>query len=283
MNQKREKWFNRISFAEIMRIIFLIIVVLVSLVPFIWAFLSTFKTNKEILSSAFSMPEVWSIKNYIDVLQETPMLLFYMNSLIVSLASTLVCLLIFGMAAYALARFKFKGRGIIFGILTLSMLVPVTAIIFPVYRLMNNLGLYDTRLGLILVYTAISMPVSLYILRSFFMTIPKELEEAAYIDGASFLRTYFTVIVPIAKPGFAAAAVLAFLTAWNDFFYAYILTSGTGSRTVPVAIKHFQSEYATNYGRMFATIILIVIPTVLIYLALHKKIEEGLVAGSVKG
>lgn len=268
---------------DALRLPLLIFLLGVSILPFVWTLLSSFKTNKEILSSAISLPAELSFKNYVSVLTETPLPSFYVNSIVIAGGATLVSLLVYGMAAYVLARLKFRGRDTIFGVLTLSMLVPVTALILPIYRLMTNTGLYNTRVGLVFVYTALALPVSLYILRSYFLTIPKDLEAAAYIDGASFLRAYFFIIVPVAQPGFAAAAVLAFLAAWNDFLYALILTSGARARTVPIAVRFFQTEYATNYGRMFATIILIIVPTIVIYVLLQKRIERGLVAGSMKG
>lgn len=268
---------------EVFRVLFLVLLLSIAILPFVWTLFSSLKNNREILSSAISLPMEFRISNYIGVITETPVPRFYLNSLVVAPLSTLFALMVYGMGAYVLARTSFRARNAIFGMLSLTLLIPTTAVIFPVYRLVTSSGLYNTKTALVIVYMALAMPISLYILRSYFLTIPKDLEAAAYIDGASFIRTYFTIILPIAQPGFSAAAVLAFLNGWNDFFYAFILTSGSNARTVPIAIQFFQTEFSNNYGRMFATIIMVIIPTVIIYIALQKKIETGLVAGSIKG
>ena len=276
------KW-NKILI-EILRYMFLAFIVLISVLPFLWVLVSSFKTNFEIHESAFSLPKNLYFTNYIDTFEKAHMLKFFLNSAIITCFSVLAGFLIYGMAAYVFARFKFKGSEAIFGIMSLSLLIPTTAILLPTYLLVKTMGMYDSKIGLILIYVALSLPISLYILRSYFLTIPKDIENSAYIDGAGFVRTYFQIIMPLAKPGFGTAGVMAFLTSWNDFIYALIMTSGEENRTVPLTIRFFQSQqFGNNMGPIFAATILIVTPSIIVYLILQKQTEAGLTAGAVKG
>jgi len=272
-----------VKILNILRTIFLSIVIVISLTPIVWTVISSFKTDKEIFASAFWLPAKLYYQNYVNIFKRTPIAKYYWNSISISVSTTFFALNIYGMAAYALSRFQYKGRQILFNVLSLSVLVPMTAIIFPVFVFINAIGLYNTKIGLIYVYTALTMPITLFILRNYLNTIPINIEEAAYIDGAGFINTYFTIIVPIAKPGFAAAAVLAFLFPWNDFMYAYILTEGHTARTLPISLKYFQSAFSSNYGQFFAAVSIIVVPTIIVYIIFQKTIETGMTMGSLKG
>ncbi|MFB9277331.1 carbohydrate ABC transporter permease [Cohnella cellulosilytica] len=265
------------------RRLFLALVVVISLVPILWTLLSSFKSNQEILTSSFSLPRAFGFSNYTGAFGNLPLAAYYSNSLVISAACILLSLLVFSMSSYVFARFQFRLKGPLYAMLSMSLLIPVTAIIFPVYVFVKEIGLYDTKLGLVLVYTALAMPVVIYIMRSYFLTIPREIEEAAYIDGAGFLGTFAKIILPLSAPVMASAAVLIFLTAWNDFLYALILTTGDSSRTVPVALAAFQSMYGSDYGQLFAASIVIVLPSIVLFLLLQRKIESALIAGAVKG
>jgi len=270
--------------AEGLRLIFLCIITCISLVPFIWTFIASFKTTPEILESAFSLPGRLSFDNYIHAFQKAPLLLFFINSAVVTLVSIVFVLLLFSMAAYVFARHKFKGSEWMFSVLSLSLLVPTTAIIFPLYLLVKQIGLYDTKTGLMFVYVALSMPISIYIFRSFFLTIPKDMEESAYMEGSGFVRTYFQIIVPLVKPVFATAAILAYLTSWNDFLYSLLITSGQENRTVPLVMKYFESQqFGSDLGAIFAAAVIIILPSIVVYLLLQRQIVSGLVAGAIKG
>ncbi len=148
---------------------------------------------------------------------------------------------------------------------------------------MKTLGFYDQLLGLIICYAAFSLPVSMYILTSYYLTIPLELEEAAYIDGAGFYYTFWRVIFPLAKPAMATCGVLAFLGAWNEFQIAMTLTSSTEKRTLPIALLYFKSQFASDYGAMFAATMVVIIPSIVVFILLQKQVTEGLVSGAVKG
>ena len=269
--------------ARVFSYLFMALCVLVALFPIVWVVLSSFKTNREILSNGLQLPSTFSFSGYKQALEMAPILKFFVNSLIVSFASTALNVFILAMAGYVFAKKKFRFKNLIFGILSLSMVIPSTALMSPVYPVITKLHLYDTKMALILVYTALNMPISLMILRSAFAAIPTELEEAAYIDGAGFFRTFWQVMMPCAKGGLASAAVLAFLGSWNEFTFALLLTSSTSTRTLPLSLSYFTSQFSFNYTAMFAAITIAVLPSIIVFSIFQEQVCSSLTAGSVKG
>jgi raffinose/stachyose/melibiose transport system permease protein len=268
---------------KVFKYVFIVIIILISTVPLIWVFISSFKTNTEIMNSAFSLPKSFDLSNYLMVFKMSPIVKFYLNSIIVAVFGTALNLIVLGMSAYIVARYNFKGKKIFVAIVSMALLIPGAALLQPLYLTIKRAGLYDRLLGLILVYAGFGLPTSLYILSSYFLTIPKAIEESAYLDGAGFLRTFFSVILPIAKPGFSTAAVIQFLLCWNEFQFALTLTTGNNSRTLPLALYYFKTQFATNYGALFATTIIVIIPSVIVYMLLQKQVISGLASGAVKG
>lgn len=269
--------------ARVFSYLFMALCVLVALFPIVWVVLSSFKTNREILSNGLQLPSTFSFSGYKQALEMAPILKFFVNSLIVSFASTALNVFILAMAGYVFAKKKFRFKNLIFGILSLSMVIPSTALMSPVYTVITKLHLYNTKMALILVYTALNMPISLMILRSAFAAIPTELEEAAYIDGAGFFRTFWQVMMPCAKGGLASAAVLAFLGSWNEFTFALLLTSSTSTRTLPLSLSYFTSQFSFNYTAMFAAITIAVLPSIIVFSIFQEQVCSSLTAGSVKG
>ena len=269
--------------ARVFSYLFMALCVLVALFPIVWVVLSSFKTNREIFSNGLQLPSTFSFSGYKQALEMAPILKFFVNSLIVSFASTALNVFILAMAGYVFAKKKFRFKNLIFGILSLSMVIPSTALMSPVYTVITKLHLYDTKMALILVYTALNMPISLMILRSAFAAIPTELEEAAYIDGAGFFRTFWQVMMPCAKGGLASAAVLAFLGSWNEFTFALLLTSSTSTRTLPLSLSYFTSQFSFNYTAMFAAITIAVLPSIIVFSIFQEQVCSSLTAGSVKG
>lgn len=263
--------------------LFVIVILLISLGPIVWVFLSSFKSNTEILNSSLGLPAVWSFKNYGTALTIAPIGTFYVNSVIVAGAATVLNVMVLSMSSYVLARFRFTGRTKLRGLFGVALLIPAAALLQPLFLTMKTLGFYDTLTGLILCYAAFSLPVSMYILTSYYLTIPTDLEEAAYIDGAGFYRTYRQIILPLSKPAMATAGVLAFLGAWNEFQIAMVLTSSTSKRTLPIALLYFKSQFASDYGAMFAATMLVVIPSIVVFILMQEQVVNGLVSGSVKG
>lgn len=265
------------------RIVFLVFIIAISTVPLLWTLVSSFKTNKEIMDSAFSLPVSINLDNYIMAFKYSPLGTYFWNTFIITVFCIFFGLIIFSMSAYVFARFEFKGKNFLFALIGMSMLVPTSALIFPVYKLMNAMNLYNTKSGLVLVYIAIAMPAVLFVLRSYFLTIPREMEEAARIDGSGFLRTFITIMLPLVKPAMATAAILIFMASWNDFIYNLMLSSGNNARNVSVALSQFLSMFGSDYGQLFAASFVVVLPSILLYCLLQKRIESALLAGAVKG
>lgn len=259
------------------------IVVIISVFPFVWVLMSSFKTNNEILSSTFSLPTSFYLDGYRIAMEKVNIISRFFTSLFVACISTLLAVVFYSMSGYVLARMEFRGKKLIFTLLISSMLIPANAMVQPVYYVINTLGLYDTKSGLILIYTGFGMALSLFLMRNFFIAIPRELEEAAYIDGASFLKTYIYVMVPLSKSAMASAAILTFINSWNEFMYAMLLTSSEKNRTLPLTIKYFTSTFSFNYSSMFAALVMCILPTVIVYVFLQEQVAESMVAGSVKG
>lgn len=266
----------------VLKYLFLALCVLVALFPIVWVIMSSFKTNAEILSNGASLPKNPSFDGYIHALTISPILSYFGHSVIITTISTALNVLFLAMASYVFARCKFRGKEVLYFILSLAMVIPMTALLHPVYRVVQALGLYDTKAGLILVYTALNLPMSLLILRSTFLSIPKALEEAAYVDGAGFVRTFFQIMLPCAKGGLTSAAVLAFLQSWNEFTFALVLTSGQEARTLPLSLSYFTAQFSFDYTAMFAAVTIAVIPSIVVFAIFQEQIVSSLTAGSVK-
>jgi raffinose/stachyose/melibiose transport system permease protein len=261
----------------------LLFTVVVSIVPIIWVMFSSFKTNKAILSSPFSLPTSINFDAYIQVLQTSDFRQFIINSVIVSMSSTLIAVLIYSLSAYAFAKFEFRGRTILFMLFAVTLLIPGYAMAQPIFSLVNFAGLYDTRSALVFVYISTGMAISLFIMRAAFMSIPKELDEAAYIDSANFWQVFFYINLPLAKAGLATAFVLQFLTNWNEFFYGFMLTSSTDKRTLPVALQFFNEQFSYNYTQLFAALTIVTMPSIIVYLLAQEQVQRSVVSGGIKG
>ena len=263
--------------------LFLTFIVVISLVPFIWVLFSSFKTNSEILSAGMGFPTGMHISNYVTAFKLAPILTFYKNSIVVAVVATVLNLFVCSMAAYVVVRCNFKAKGLVTLMFSLGLIIPGAALIQPLYTILNGSHLYNSLTGLVLVYTALGMPTTFYIMVSYIKTIPFTLEEAAYIDGSGFFRTFLQIVLPITRPAFATAGVIQFLLAWNEFQFALTLTGSTEKRTLPIALYYFKSAFASDYGAMFAATVVVAIPSIIAFIILQKQVIAGLAAGSVKG
>ncbi len=252
-------------------------------VPLIWLLLSSFKTNLELQMRPFALPAVWQIQNYVNAIQISGLPRLFLNSVVVSSVSTVLTLVVTSMAAFVFAREKFPLQQALLNVILAGVLVPIIALMAPYFRLTNALKLYDSLWALILTYTAINLPISTFLMHGFMKTIPKELEEAAVIDGASFFQRFSRVIFPLSRVGLVTAGTFVFLFGWNEFIYALLLTSRIQSRTLQLGIRFFVSQFFTDYTSMFAAIVLTIIPSIAVYVFLHEKIIKGLASGALKG
>lgn len=255
----------------------------ITFLPLLWLVISSFKTNLELLTSAFSLPAVWQFDNYVNAIQVAGLPRLFVNSLIVASLSMALNLAFCSMAAFVLAREWFRGRELVLNLIVAGVLVPVIALMVPYFRLITVTGLYDSLFGLALTYAAINVPVSVFLLHGFMRGVPRELEEAAVIDGCGFGGRYARVMVPLSQVGLVTAGTFVFLFSWNEFIYALLLTSSVAARTLQLGIRFFVSQFFTDYTSMFAAITLAIIPSILVYVLLHERIIRGLTAGAVKG
>lgn len=263
-------------------VIYMVLCVLVALFPLAWVIMSSFKTNSQILTNALSLPTSLSFTGYRIALEISPILRYFLNSVVIALTSTFLNVMLVSMASYVFARMQFTGKNLIFVILSVSMVIPMTALLQPVYQVINALKLGDSLPGLVLVYMALNMPLTLLIMRATFAGVPASLEEAAYIDGAGFLYTYLRVMLPCAKAGLASAGVLAFLNSWNEFSFALVLTKSAGVRTLPLSLSYFTSQFSFNYTALFAAITMAVFPSILVFALFQEQVSQSLIMGAVK-
>jgi multiple sugar transport system permease protein len=259
-------------------------IIIFCLFPFYWLINVSLKTGAD-LSSANLVPPHPSLKNYSSIFKNDDFTNGLKNSAIVSISVTILALVFGSFAAYALARLKMRGKFIVLGIVLSVTTFPQITIAAPLFKLWTDIGLYNTRIGLIIPYLTFALPLAIYILTSFFKEIPKDLEEAALVDGATHFQAFRKVVVPLAAPGLATAGILTFIAAWNEFLLATTLTSSQAARTVPAAIAFFtgSTEFEIPLGTMSAASVVISVPLIILVLLFQKRIVAGLTAGAVKG
>ena len=252
--------------------------------PFYWAVISSFKSGSAIFHVEL-IPAAPSFENYRTLFVEQPFARNILNSLIVASTATLISLALAVLSAYALGRMKFRGRStVLFAILSISMF-PQIAVLSGLFELIRALGLYNSLIGLIFSYLILTLPFTTWVLTTFMRELPRELEEMAAIDGASALRTLIEIFLPLTAPALAAAGLLAFILAWNEFLFALTFTLSNEQRTVPVAIALITgaSAYELPWGRVMAASVIVTVPLILLVLILQRHIVSGLIAGAVKG
>ncbi len=252
------------------------------LAPLLLMVLSAFKTNAELFANPFALPETWSTDNIQQVWAGTSFPRYMLNSLLVTGASVLLILITGTMAAYALARYRFRFASVILLLFVAGLMVPLKLAVIPLFLQLDRLGLFDTRTGLILVYTAMGLPSAVFILTGFLRTLPGELEQSARIDGASELRVMLQIMLPLAKPALALAAIQNAVPIWNDFFFPLVLITTDARKTLPQGLTVFMGEFNTDWGVLFAGLTLAAAPIVLLYLLLSRQFIAGMTSGAVK-
>jgi len=265
--------------AKIFRYAIMAIVLFISLYPILWVLISSFKEKP----GGLGLPEKWVFDGYITIFTKLDIQTYFLNSIIITCVSTLLSVTIVAMAAYVVARMNFKGKGLITLMFSTTLFIPAISISFPIYRLLGELGLRDTRIGVIFIYSGLGIAVTYFILQSYFMSIPIEMEEAARVDGCGYFGTFFRIILPIAKPGLATAAIMAFLNNWNEYYFASLLLKSPEKMTIPALLGQFTSAYSRNLNGMFSAIIVAVVPTIIVFCLLSETFVRSLTAGAVKG
>lgn len=271
------------GFFGILTYAILLFTVLISIFPILWVIMSSFKTNAAILSSPFSLPTQLDFAPYAKALTQYNFLLYSFNSFSIAAVSTLLALFFYALAAYVIAKYQFRGKNLFYILFTLTLLVPGHTRAQPTFSLIMWLNLYDTRQALMLVYLAGGMAMSMFVLKSAFMTIPVEFNEAAAIEGASFWKIFWRINMPLAKSGLATAGILMFLGNWNEYFYSMLLTSSQSIRTLPLALAFFTEAFSYDYTEMFAALTLVLLPGIMIYALAQEQIQASIASSGVKG
>jgi multiple sugar transport system permease protein len=254
------------------------------LFPFYWLINVSLKTGSD-LASADLFPPAPTLDNYDSIFKNNDFTSALKNSVIITTVTTILALIVGSFAAYALARLRFKHKFLVLALILSISTFPAIAIAAPIFQLWRDWGLYDTRVGLILPYLAFALPLAIYILTSFFKEIPKELEEAALVDGATYFQAFRKVILPLAAPGLVTAGLLTAFFVWNEFLLAVTLTSSPNAFTVPVSVANFtgSQKFEIPLGTISAASVVITIPLVAAVIIFQKRIVAGLTAGAVKG
>ncbi|MEU9449081.1 carbohydrate ABC transporter permease [Streptomyces sp. NPDC048277] len=267
--------------AAVVRATLLTIGALVVLAPVAWAALSSFKTRQEL---AAAPPTLWphhpTLDNYTTGLRAFDFARYLTNSVIVTAAATLLTLAINSMAAYALAKYNFRGRNLLFLITLSTIMIPLQVILLPVYQVVSSFGMTNSLLGLIIPPAA--TPTGVFLLRQYMLTLPDELIEAARIDGAGEFRIFLRIILPLSRPALAVVAIFSVIWRWNDFLWPLIVAQDESKQTLPVAIARFASQQAIPFNQILAVSVVSIVPVVILYLLLQRHIISGISQGAIK-
>jgi multiple sugar transport system permease protein len=263
--------------------IIICMIVFLSLLPFLWFLNTSLKTQIEVTAIPPGLFPSGSLHFYESAIEKYNLLHYVKNSLIVSSITTLITLTVSVFAGYALARLRIKYKGLIMGGLLLVSMFPQISIAGPVWKILQSFGWLNTYQGLVLPYVTLTLPLGVWILTSFFRELPVELERAARIDGCSHFQALFKIVIPLAVPGVFTAAILIFIYAWNEFFFALLIMTEQKYQTLPVGIALFQGQYTMPWGEIAAASIVATVPLVLLVFLFQRRIIRGLSAGAVKG
>ena len=270
----------------IITVIGLSLFALVQLFPLYWLFMFSLKSNTDILlsNSVLGWPEVFKWEHYVTVLSRSTIPTYFKNSIIYSGATVLLVGILTAMAAYAIARMKWKLSGAVFMVFVIGLMIPVHAALLPLYQVLNATGLRNVPyLGLILVYVAFGIPMSVMILTSFFKTLPRELEEAAVIDGCSIFSAYWRIMLPLIMPGLATASIFSVMGTWNDLLLVQTYVDVNSLKTITVGVLDFVGVHSSKLGLIGAGLVAATVPIIVIYILFSEKIQKSLLQGAIKG
>lgn len=256
---------------------------LVAFVPFWFMVLTGFKHSMELMTRpVWAFPDSPTVANFVNVLNNR-FFRFLTNSSIVVSVSILLVVLISSMAAYVFARIRFRLNQPLFALIIAGLIVPIHVTLIPIYLLTTRIGIYDTLYALIGPYVAFSLPVSIFILTQFMRQIPYELEDAARIDGCGPMGSFFRIILPLSRSGLVTIAIFNAVSLWNEFVFAFVLTSSPSTRTLPLAIWDFQGQYASDIPQIMAVLLLSALPLIIAYIIFQEQLVKGIMAGAIKG
>lgn len=263
--------------------ILLLVFSLSAIFPVVWMFYSSFKTQQEFSQNIISLPKDWNFSNYIDAFKIGNLHNYFWNSVYISFISVLLIIVLGFIIGYMIARYDFPGKKTIYILFLFGMLIPIHGLLIPIFIEFRNVGLLNKPFTLVIPYVAFGLPIAIFLFENFIKQIPKEIEEAAVMDGCNTFQTMFRVVFPMSGPVIAVVTILSFLTAWNEFPFALVLIQDPALRTLPVGLTSFNGQYSVNYPQLMAAMSVTVLPVLAVYLAFSKKIIAGMTAGAVKG
>ncbi|MCB7318343.1 carbohydrate ABC transporter permease [Lacrimispora sp. 210928-DFI.3.58] len=251
--------------------------------PIIWMLYSSLKTDREFSLDILSLPRKPFFENYSKAIAEGNIGSYFSNSMFNTVITVAIVIVISFVTGYCISRFEFKGKRLIYAMFLSGMLIPIYALLIPIFVEFKAMGLLNKRYTLILPYIAFALPVGVFLVESCMYGIPIEIEEAACIDGSSFLNTMFTIVMPMCKPVLSTCAILTFLNTWNEFPLALVLIRSNALKTMPIGLTNFVGSYTVNYPLMLAALVVSTLPVIIMYLLFYNQIMKGMTAGAVKG
>ncbi|MGK0465595.1 carbohydrate ABC transporter permease [Clostridium sp.] len=262
----------------------LIIVAVIQLYPLIWLVLVSFKDNTEIFGgNVLGLPKVWKISNYTSALTSGKVGVYFINSVVVTGATIVISSILIATSSYAIARMKWKYSKLTLIIFLLGMMVPIHSTLLPLFLILRKLNILNTYWALIIPYVAFALPMGIFIMTSFLEGIPKELEEAACIDGCNIYQIFYKIVLPLLKPSLATVAIFTYLASWNELMFANTFLNNPDLKTLPVGIMSMAGQHATEWGPILAGLVIATLPTILIYIPLSNQVQKSLMTGAVKG
>lgn len=284
---------KRVPLSQVVSYLILTFWAITTAYPFLWVILNSFRVRGEIRSDSFSIPWPWTnsftFENYTTAADRSDFAAGYTNSILISVVVTLVVVLLAGLFAYGMVRYRFRGQKFVHGMIIAAMMFPVFSTIIPVFRMEVLWGIASTQnrwlslLSTILPQIAGNLAFAIVVLMGFIRSVPIDLEEAAYLDGCNVFQIYFKIIIPVAKPSFATVAIFSFLWSYNDLFTQTFFLRYPKEKTITLLINEISSQAGVNYGLMAASVVLVVVPVLIVYVLLQKNIIKGLTVGAVKG
>lgn len=274
---------KKVSIWQIIKYVFLFAMLLFALVPLLQVFLNSFRSDREVKTMPLGLPKKWVFNNYSETWQIGGYGQAYINSLLIAAVVIIVVLAVAGLGAYSISKLEYKGRGFFNAYFFVAISLPGFLYIVPDYFIFNKLHLIDTRIGLMLVYIAMQIPFNMLLLKTFLAGIPRELEEAAKIDGCNELNSFMKITLPIAKPMFLTVAILVFVNVWNEYLWSNTFITTDIIKPVATRFVKFTGEYGSDMAKIYTASVITVAPVIILYLLFSRKFIEGMTSGSVKG
>lgn len=274
---------NKYVILLVLKYTILIIFLVLCIYPLIWLIINSFKTQEELFSNTWGLPVAWTLDNYKHAIVDGKIGRYFVNSVLVSVISVIGTIVLSVMASYGVTRLIWKFSKLTLSIFLLGLMIPAYGAVIPLYAIFNRLGILNTYLAVIIPHITFALPTAIFIMTGFFIAVPRELEEAAIMDGCTLIQAFRKIVTPVVVPGIVTITVISFINIWNDLLFSQIFLTDKEKMPLPIGLTEFQGIYSTDYVGMIAAIVITVIPVIIVYVILHEKIIDGMLAGAVKG